>query len=61
MKFEADGSLAIFAVRFPGPSDVSVSNNHDPNTGSGGNFGYIVRPYQGDTPRQGQVYFRISF
>jgi len=44
-----------------GPSDTNVSNNRDPNIGSGGNFGYVVGPSQGNTPRQGQAYFRVNF
>ncbi len=41
-----------------GPSDTNVSNNR---ALTGGNFGYIQGPSQGNTPRQGQAYFRVSF
>jgi hypothetical protein len=42
------------------PTDSNVS---DLRTGSNpnANFGYVVGPCQGNTPRQGQAYFRISF
>lgn len=39
-----------------GPSDTNVSD-----FANGGNFGYVVKPCQGNTPRQGQAYFRVSF
>ncbi|RRA48263.1 TonB-dependent receptor [Acidipila sp. EB88] len=43
-----------------GPSDANVS---DMNTADNpnGQFGYVVGPCQGNTPRQGQAYFRVSF
>jgi Carboxypeptidase regulatory-like domain len=42
------------------PTDSNVS---DLRTGSNpnANFGYVVGPCQGNSPRQGQAYFRISF
>jgi hypothetical protein len=43
-----------------GPSDANVSDlrtDANPNA----NFGYVVGPCQGNTPRQGQAYFRINF
>ena len=43
-----------------GPSDANVSDLRtaaNPNA----NFGYVVGPCQGNTPRQGQAYFRINF
>jgi hypothetical protein len=41
-----------------GPSDANVSDGRAVN---GGNFGYVVGPCQGNNPRQGQAYFRVSF
>lgn len=43
-----------------GPSDSNVS---DLRTGANpnANFGYVVGPCQGNTPRQGQAYFRVNF
>ncbi len=43
-----------------GPTDADVSDLRtasNPNA----NFGYVVSPCQGNTPRQGQAYFRVSF
>ncbi len=43
-----------------GPTDSNVSDlrtKGNPNA----NFGYVVGPCQGNTPRQGQAYFRVSF
>ncbi|QNI31121.1 carboxypeptidase regulatory-like domain-containing protein [Alloacidobacterium dinghuense] len=43
-----------------GPSDSNVSDLRtasNPNA----NFGYVVGPCQGNSPRQGQAYFRINF
>jgi hypothetical protein len=43
-----------------GPTDSNVSDlrtSANPNA----NFGYVVGPCQGNNPRQGQAYFRISF
>jgi hypothetical protein len=43
-----------------GPTDSNVSDlrsTSNPNA----NFGYVVGPCQGNTPRQGQAYLRISF
>ena len=41
-----------------GPSDTNVSDSRSLN---GGNFGYVYGACQGNTPRQGQAYFRVSF
>jgi Carboxypeptidase regulatory-like domain len=43
-----------------GPTDSNVSDlrtSSNPNA----NFGYVVGPCQGNSPRQGQAYFRVSF
>ncbi len=41
-----------------GPTDMDVSHSRDLTNG---NFGYVYGACQGNTPRQGQAYFRVSF
>lgn len=43
-----------------GPTDENVSDLRNPKNPTA-NFGYVVSPCQGNTPRQGQAYFRVSF
>jgi hypothetical protein len=43
-----------------GPTDSNVSDLRTEGN-SNANFGYVVGPCQGNNPRQGQAYFRISF
>ena len=42
------------------PTDSNVSNLRNAGNPTA-NFGYVVSPCQGNTPRQGQAYFRVSF
>ncbi|HTF64609.1 MAG TPA: hypothetical protein VK638_18155, partial [Edaphobacter sp.] len=43
-----------------GPTDSNVSDLRTP-ANPNANFGYVVGPCQGNNPRQGQAYFRVSF